>query len=163
MSKAHLIATLGLTGILAGASPHAGAEEGGAAKPARKIDWARMNKDERKKYMKTVVAPAMKKVFMSFDAKKYANMSCPTCHGEGASEGTFKMPNPDLPKLPQPTDRAGFMALMNKKPDVVKFMGTKVKPKMAELLGLPEWTPGRPMPGAFSCYNCHDKEAGPAK
>ena len=40
-----------------------------------------------------------------------------TCHGDKAVENKFKMPNAELPKLPAPTDRAGFMALMQKKPD----------------------------------------------
>jgi len=35
-------------------------------------------------------------------------------------------------------------------------MGTVVKPKMAGLLGLPEWTPQN-MTG-FGCYQCHTKE-----
>jgi hypothetical protein len=65
------------------------------------------------------------------------------------------MPNAKLPKLP--TDREGFMALQQKKPDAVKFMGTVVKPKMAELLGMPEWTPQNQT--GFGCYQCHTKEA----
>ena len=165
MTKTNLILSLSLAGALVGAPSGGGAaEEAAPAKSAgaKKIDWEKMNKDERKKYMKTVVAPEMKKVFVAFD-KKYSNMSCPTCHGEGAEKGTFKMPNPKLPKLPQPTDKAGFMALMNKKPEVTRFMGTKVKPTMASLLGLPEWTPERQAPNGFSCYNCHEKEAAPAK
>jgi hypothetical protein len=38
----------------------------------------------------------------------------------------------------------------------VKFMGTVVKPKVAELLGLPEWSPQN-MKG-FGCYQCHTNE-----
>ena len=33
------------------------------------------------------------------------------------------------------------MALQQKKPDAVKFMGTQVKPAMANLLNVDEWTP----------------------
>ena len=64
------------------------------------------------------------------------------------------MPNAKLPQLP--TSKEGFMALQQKKPDAVKFMGTVVKPKMAELLGLSEWSPQN-MSG-FGCYQCHTKE-----
>jgi hypothetical protein len=46
-----------------------------------------------------------------------------------------------VPKLPPPTDRAGFTALREKKPELAKFMGTAVTPKVAELIGLPEWSP----------------------
>ena len=53
----------------------------------------------------------MKKVFQAYDAKAYAKFTCATCHGDGATDGKFKMPNAKLPKLPAPTDRASFMAL----------------------------------------------------
>ena len=65
-----------------------------------------MNADQRKKYMKATVLPEMKKLFVGFD-KKYKSMTCMTCHGEKAVENKFKMPNPELPKLPAPTDRPG--------------------------------------------------------
>jgi hypothetical protein len=151
MTKTKLILTLSMAcAIVVGA-----AATGGAADEAKKIDWEKMTKDQRKDYMKKVVAPEMKKVFVAFN-KKYSNMSCPTCHGDGATDGTFKMPNPKLPKLPGPTDKAGFQALMQKKPDVAKFMATQVKPKMAALLNMPEWTPEKPV--GFSCYGCHTHE-----
>jgi mono/diheme cytochrome c family protein len=102
----------------------------------------------------------MKKKFVAFDAKKYKDFNCQTCHGEKASENKFKMPNPSLPKLPQPTDRAGFMALMQKKPEMAKFMGTEVKPTIATLLNLPEWKPEAP--NGFGCYGCHTKDEGGA-
>ena len=129
--------------------------------PARaKIDWEKMNQDQRKKYMKATVLPEMKKLFVGFDKKKYKSMTCLTCHGEKAVENKFKMPTAELPKLPAPTDRQGFMALMQKKPEAAKFMGTQVKPAMANLLNLDEWTPTNPK--GFGCYGCHTTEAAPA-
>src|SRR5262252_5175409 len=112
-----LFLTLTFLGGIAGPAATISAADAPAA-GAKKIDWEKMSKDERKKYMKTVVAPEMKKLFVAFDAKHYSNMGCPTCHGDSATDGTFKMPNPKLPKLPQPTDRAGFQALMQKKPEI---------------------------------------------
>ena len=126
-----------------------------AAADAKKIDWDKMTVDEKKKYMKTTVLPQMKKLFVAVDKKHYAKMDCQTCHGEKAAENKFKMPSAELPKLPQPTDQAGFMALQQKKPEVVKFMGTQVKPTMAKLLGKPEWEPNNPT--GFGCYGCHTK------
>jgi len=87
-------------------------------------------------------------------------MGCPTCHGDKAAEKKFKMPNAELPKLPAPTDRAGFMALQQKKPEAAKFMGTQVKPTMAALLGKTEWSPTTPE--GFGCYGCHTKEEAAA-
>jgi hypothetical protein len=138
----------------------AGKPSAAAAAAAKKIDWEKMSTAQRKSYMKKTVLPEMKKKFVAFDAKKYKEFSCQTCHGEKASENKFKMPNPSLPKLPQPTDRAGFMAIMQKKPEMAKFMGTEVKPTMAALLNLPEWKPESPT--GFSCYNCHTKQEAAA-
>jgi mono/diheme cytochrome c family protein len=134
-------------------APGAAAESASATKT---IDWKGMNKKQRKDYMKKTVLPAMRKVFAEFDAKKYRKITCLTCHGDGA-EKAFEMPNPDLPALP--TEAAGFKALQEKKPDLMKFMGTKVKPTMAQLLGKPEFTPQ--VPDGFGCYGCHTKEAAP--
>lgn len=126
-----------------------------AAAPA-KIDWASLTFAQKKKYMKTKVLPEMKKAFIAFDAKEFKNMSCGTCHGDGADDGKFKMPNPKLPRLPKPTAQSDFLELQKKKPEAIKFMGTVVKPKMAELLGLPEWSPA--VKTGFGCYRCHAKE-----
>jgi hypothetical protein len=128
--------------------------------PARaKIDWEKMNQSQRKKYMKATVLPEMKKLFVGFD-KKYKDMTCMTCHGDKAVENKFKMPNADLPKLPGPTDRPGFMMLQQKKPEAVKFMGTQVKPAMAALLNVDEWSPTNPK--GFGCYGCHTQMAAPS-
>jgi hypothetical protein len=119
------------------------------------VHWDKMSVSEKRKHMKKVVLPEMKKVFQEFDAKTFAKFNCNTCHGEKAEKNKFKMPNPDLPKLPQPTDRAAFMALSEKKPEVTKFMGTKVKPEMARLLGLEEFNLATKV--GFGCYACHTK------
>jgi len=128
-----------------------------AVAAGKKIDWATMDEKAKKKYMKTTVLPTMKKLFVAVDKKHYAAMNCATCHGKKAVESNkLKMPSAELPKLPGPTDRAGFMALHEKKPDVVKFMGTQVKPTMAALLGKAEWSETNPT--GFGCYGCHTKD-----
>jgi hypothetical protein len=170
-TKTMLAPLLGLSlGLLSFVRVGAAADQPAAGKPAADtaapklparatIDWEKMNADQRKKYMKATVLPQMKKLFVGVD-KKYKSMTCMTCHGEKAVENKFKMPNPELPKLPAPTDRQGFMALQQKKPDIVKFMGTQVKPAMANLLNLDEWTPANPK--GFGCYGCHTSGAAPA-
>jgi hypothetical protein len=146
---AFLSIALPCTGALSAADPAP------AATPtdAKKVDWANMSFDQRKKLMKSAVLPELKKAFQSFDAKKYQKFTCATCHGDGATDGKFKMPNAKLPKLPPPTDRAAFAALQAKKPEAVKFMGSVVTPKIAGLLGLPEWSPQNRK--GFGCYACH--------
>lgn len=137
------------------AAPAAGAkaEAPPATHPEKaKIDWAKMSKAERKKYMKTAVLPAAKKMFTAFDPKKFGKVTCQTCHGAGAANGSFKMPNPELPKLPSTSE--GFKELHAKKPEMMNFMAQQVKPQMAALLGVDEWTPQNPK--GFGCIQCHE-------
>lgn len=118
------------------------------------VDWAAMSKDQRKQYMKTVVMPQMKQTFAAFNGDRYKSMTCLTCHGDGVMQGKFTMPNPKLPKLPSTPE--GFQKLMSEKPAVMQFMATKVKPQMAHLLGMPEFTPQTKT--GFGCFQCHTKE-----
>ena len=123
-------------------------EGDGAAMPAA-INWESMDHEARAKYMGQVVLPEMKKVFTEYDAAEFGEMNCATCHGAGAEDHTFKMPNPELPTLtmeaiehPDEEHKA-----------VVQFMIEKVKPTMAKLLNMPEWTPDNP--AGFGCTGCH--------
>jgi len=150
------LAFLAIVLACTGAASAADAAPAATPADAPKVDWANMSFDQRKKLMKSAVLPELKKAFQAFDSKKYKRFTCATCHGEGATDGKFKMPNAKLPKLPAPTNREGFMALHEKKPEAVKFMGEVVKPKMAALLGLAEWSPTN-MTG-FGCYQCHTAE-----
>jgi hypothetical protein len=156
MKRSSILASLAVLSIALSFTGVANAADTApAATPsdAKKADWENMSFDQRKKLMKSAVLPKLKKAFQSFDAKKYQRFTCATCHGDGATDGKFKMPNVKLPKLPPPTDRAAFAALQQKKPEVVKFMGTVVTPQVAQLLGLPEWSPQNPK--GFGCYACH--------
>lgn len=156
MKRSSILPGLAFLSIIFGypGAPSA-ADTAPAAAPAdaKKVDWASMSFEQRKKLMKSSVLPELKKAFQSFDAKRYQKFTCATCHGDGATDGKFKMPNAKLPKLPSPTDRAAFAALQQKKPEAVKFMSTAVTPKVAQLLGLPEWSPQNPK--GFGCYACH--------
>ena len=159
-----------LTGALAARADEAAKPAGATAKPASKteaaktetappavpekakIDWDKLSKDERKKYMKATILPAAKKMFASYDAKKYSKVTCATCHGPTAANGNFKMPNADLPKLPN--SPAGFKELAEKKPEAMKFMAQTVKPTVAALLGMESWEPQKPT--GFGCIGCHE-------
>jgi hypothetical protein len=127
---------------------------GEAAVGPPQVAWAAMTFEQRKAYMKTAVFPKMKELFTAFDAAHYSKFNCATCHGDGATDGTFKMPNPKLPKLPGTPD--GFKQLMADKPQVMEFMAKQVKPTMASLLGLPEFTPENK--SGFGCMECHTKQ-----
>jgi hypothetical protein len=128
--------------------PATPAEPAAAAPPS--IDWAGMTREQRLEHMKTVVMPKMKELMVAFDPKEFGDMKCPTCHGDGAKDKTFKMPNPKLPKLSF-TD--GFKKHMAKKPEITKFMMEKVVPEMATLLGTQPYDPKTQK--GFGCAGCH--------
>jgi len=109
-----------------------------------------MNKDQRLEHMKNVVLPKMKQEFAAFDAKEFGAMNCATCHGAGAKEGSFKMPNPALPKLSM---AGGFKKHMDKEPATTKFMMEKVVPSMAGLLDTQPYDPKTNQ--GLGCAACH--------
>jgi hypothetical protein len=123
-------------------------------RPIPKGPWKDMNHDDRLVFMKKVVFPKMKPEFVAFDSKDFGDMTCVTCHGDGAKDKTFKMPNPKLPKLPATEE--GFKKLQEKHPEAVKFMREKVVPDMASLLG--EEPYNRETHKGFGCFECHVKE-----
>ena len=138
------------------ASPDASAKRAKepAATPPTKtspapIVWEDATTDERKKYMKEVVLPAMKKLFVAQDPE-HAEFDCGVCHGPGFKDGEFEMPNPLLPKL---NLKDGFAKSKKEHPEMMKFMGSKVKPTMARLLNRPEMSAEHP--DGLGCFTCH--------
>jgi hypothetical protein len=130
------------------ASAGSAGSAGEAPPPSGK--WSDFNKDQRLAYMKKVVLPKMKETFTAFDPKEFEHVTCLTCHGGGAKDGSFKMPNPDLPKL---SPDGGFKKHMDKKPEITKFMMSKVLPDMAQLLNTQPYDPKTHL--GFGCFGCH--------
>lgn len=125
-----------------------------APEPAAAVDaggggaaWDDLSKEEQTAVMRNKVMPAMKTAFKGFDAKDFAKFNCKTCHGAGAVDKTFEMPNPKLPRLDFAALKAGKDAAM------VKFMKETVTPQVAELLGMPVHDATHP--DGFGCLDCH--------
>ncbi len=127
----------------------AGSGDGSGA-PAEEW-WDKLPHQEQMDYMKNHVVPTMKPLFQKFDAKHYANFGCKTCHGKDPKKSKYKMPNPGLPKLDFAALKAG-----KQKPKIAKWMGEVVKPEMAKLLKMPEYTESNPK--GFGCLECHDQK-----
>jgi cytochrome c553 len=115
-------------------------------------DWDKWSHDQKLAWMKVGVMPKEKQVFGDFDATKYADVKCTLCHGAGAKDGGFKMPNPDLPKLPGTP--AAFKPYVAKHKKMVEFMHSQVTASMATLLGEQPFDP-KTKTGQFGCMACH--------
>ena len=122
------------------------------------VAWKDMDKQQRGRYMVKVVMPTMEPLFKGFDAKRFADFTCATCHGKGVGDKSFKMPNPDILALPAPGKKEAFAPIYEKMPDMVNFMGGKVMPEMARLLGREPFDYKNPKPDAFGCLNCHTEK-----
>jgi hypothetical protein len=113
-------------------------DTGGDTSTSDELTWQAMSDSEKSAYMAGVVLPAMRDVFQGYDAERYAEFSCDTCHTSG---GDYSMPSQDL---------AGYWAEGEfPGPDTTdpgaKFMHEEVLPKMAELLD----------DDSPSCTGCH--------
>jgi hypothetical protein len=130
--------------------PASGAASTQPTAPPAKVEWAAMSRDQKLELMKTAVMPKTTADFQAFDAKRYATVNCATCHGAGAKDGKFAMPNAGLPKLS--TD-GKFAAEMKKNAKVVTFMMEKVVPDTASALGVAAYDPATKK--GFGCFSCH--------
>lgn len=108
-----------------------------------------MNKAERLGYMKDTVVPTMKALWAEA-GEETDDFGCKTCHGAGAQNGSFKMPNEGLPKL-DASD--GFADEKKEHPETVKFMMEKVVPQMAALVDEEPYNPETHQ--GFGCFECH--------
>lgn len=133
---------------------HAAADAGHAASTAAKppaFDFDKLTHEEKMDFMKKTVVPTMKPLFQDFDKKKYANFGCKTCHGKDPVKTKYKMPNDSLTKLDFAKLKEGKQA-----PKVAEWMGKVVKPEMAKLLQMSEYTESNPT--GFGCLHCHTQK-----
>jgi mono/diheme cytochrome c family protein len=124
------------------------------------VAWKELTYEQKRAYMKGAVVPKMKPIFQAFDAKKFKNVTCQTCHGDDGPERKYKMPSNGI--HPLPNTKEAFEAKLKAEPTWPKwteFMTQKVEPAMGKLLAIPVFDPKKPVEGALSCANCHKLEA----
>lgn len=128
-------------------------EAAGTAAPSA---WDGMSHEQRAELMKREVLPKMRAAFAAVEPDEFSKMNCATCHGAGAKDKTFKMPNPRLPKLPAASNPAGWAKLQAEEPEMLELMKTKVVPGMAAILGEKPYDPATHE--GFGCFACHTAE-----
>jgi hypothetical protein len=160
----HLAVLLLVAAACGGSSPKtetaggsAAAEDTGPVVGPPDVPWDKLTHDQQARFMAKVVMPKFKPMFQQFDAKLFADFKCKTCHGKGAADHTFKMPNPDIYVLPEAP--ADFQKLAQDKPEFMKFM-PEVSHAMAETLGMKPFDPAAPDPSQFGCGGCHTHKPG---
>ncbi|MEO6777178.1 MAG: hypothetical protein ABI467_29895 [Kofleriaceae bacterium] len=129
------------------------AEPAGSGSGSATWDFDKLTHQQQSEFMKKHVVPTMKPLFQKFDAKRFANFGCKTCHGKDPKKAKFKMPTSDLPKLDFAALKAG-----KQKPTTAKFMGDVVEPGMAKLLQRPVYNPDKPDKNQFGCLDCHTEK-----
>lgn len=107
--------------------------------------WDQRTKEQKIATMKHVVMAKMGPAFKGVDGKRYEEFTCATCHGVGARDHSFAMPNPQLPKLDK--------AAIEKNPEMTKFMKDVVVPAMAKAVGEEPYNPETKK--GFGCGECH--------
>ena len=151
MRFSHVTLSFAVLAACGSSSPPAQAP---AQAPAKAVTWKDMDATQREAFMKEVVMRRTAPWFVAFDPK-YQSMDCKTCHGDGATDGTFEMPNPKI--KPLPNSEEAFMAWVSKDPEAgryAQFMATKLEPLMGELLQVKVFDP-QTKTGDFSCESCH--------
>lgn len=134
-----------------GSSAAGSGSDAGSGSAVASIGWDKKTHEEKMDYMKKTVVPTMKPLFQKFDKKKFAEFNCKTCHGKDPKKSKYKMPTAELAKLDFAKLKEG-----KQEPEVAKWMGEVVKPEMAKLLGMPEYTPANPK--GFGCLHCHEEK-----
>lgn len=116
--------------------------------------WSTMGFEARKAHMTTRVLPRMTRLFQAYDAKRFARVTCETCHGAGAEQRAYRMPNPGLLPL-YPSGHPEQLELVRRQPETVRFMFNRVVPEIQALLGAEPYDPTTGT--GLSCFACHPR------
>jgi len=114
--------------------------------------WATMEHGDKMAWMAQEVHPRMAAMFGEFDAERYADFSCASCHGEHASDNGYEMPSNALPAL-HATGTPEQQHMVGQYNEMIRFMFQRVLPTMQTLVGGAEYD--EETHEGFSCYSCH--------
>jgi hypothetical protein len=127
--------------------------------PSPPRPWDELSHEEKGRWMAHEVLPRMSVLFEEYDAQRFADVDCTTCHGDDAAARSFAMPNPGIVAL-YPTGSVGQQQTVRDYPEGVRFMYNRVVPTMRTLLGEAEFDAATGQ--GFTCYACHPHGEDPA-
>ncbi|HEX2881357.1 MAG TPA: hypothetical protein VHO25_17635 [Polyangiaceae bacterium] len=134
----------------ASSEPAPAAPESQLAEVPAPATWAEAKTHEQQAaFMKAHVVPKMGPIFQAFDGEEFKEFGCKTCHGD-----PFQDHPPEF--LPQLTIQGGKVLEDAEHPGIAKFMGEKVVPEMAAILGKQPYDPKTHE--GFGCKGCHTVE-----
>lgn len=151
MKRAVMTIAIGVLTACGGKGASSDAEAPGAA-PKSETPWRDKTREEKLEWMALAVLPRMKTLFVEYDAEKYADFDCKTCHGADMELVDYEMPN----ALFSLSKQDPIEAAREYDAEMTAFMVRTVTPEMARLLDRNVTrAPGGP---GFGCLGCHPAE-----
>lgn len=106
--------------------------------------WDSMSHADQEMYMVGYVLPIHAEMFREYDAARYTQMDCATCHGDDGPARSYEMPSRFLPPLPA-EGSPQWTAAQQRNPAAWTFMVDHVLPTIRTQLGEEDLT----------CFSCH--------
>jgi hypothetical protein len=110
------------------------------------LPFSAMSSAQRLEHMKRVIRPEMGALFKEFDAVRFADFGCKTCHGLNGDDTHDVLPTLHF-------TANGHEKLMAEKPAIMKFMIERVAPSMADKLHEKRYD--QATRSGFGCGGCH--------
>ncbi len=132
-----------------GSHAHASARELIGINPPEQ-PWSTMSHDDKEMDMIARFLPITKEMFQEYDASRFADFGCESCHGTDMREREFAMPSAQLPAVPAAGTPA-YQNMASALPEMTHFMEEQVTPTMGTMLGMGD---------TFTCNGCHPTPDG---
>jgi hypothetical protein len=120
--------------------------------PSPPTPWEEMSFEDKKSWMALEVMPRVAPLFEAYDGERFAGFGCEGCHGEGAQDRNYEMPNSGIFTL-HASGSQEQLHMVNEMRPMVNFMFQDVVPTMRTLLGEEEFD--SESGEGFGCFACH--------
>lgn len=121
-----------------------------AAADSGEVTWQSKTREQRMDWMGLEVFPKMRAAFVEFDAERFSDFKCQTCHSDEMEIVDYEMPTSALFAL-SATDPVA--EARDYDAPMTEFMIEVVVPEMAKLLDTQPYDPETN--SGFGCFGCH--------